>query len=95
MLSAEAEKQLEALLERIAGTAEPGPAGDNFSERDVTILLADLRGFTAITANHPAGVVLELLNRCFVDMSEIIVRHHGTIDKFMGDSIMVLFGMTG
>ena len=36
-------------------------------------------------------MVLELLNRCFVDMSEIIVRHHGTIDKFMGDSIMVIF----
>jgi adenylate cyclase len=66
-------------------------ARDNFSERDVTILLADLRGFTAITATYPAGVVLEMLNRCFVEMSEIIVRHHGTIDKFMGDSIMVIF----
>jgi adenylate cyclase len=67
--------------------------------RDVTILLADLRGFTAITAAYPAGVVLELLNRCFASMSEIIVRHHGTIDKFMVDSIMVIFpgtpGMPG
>ena len=40
-------------------------------------------------------MVLELLNRCFVEMSEIIVRHQGTIDKFMGDSIMVLFGHPG
>jgi adenylate cyclase len=36
-------------------------------------------------------VVLDLLNRCFVTMSEIVVRHRGTIDKFMGDSIMVIF----
>ena len=36
-------------------------------------------------------MVLDLLNRCFVTMSEIIVRHRGTIDKFMGDSIMVIF----
>ena len=35
--------------------------------------------------------MLDLLNRCFVGMSEIIFRHHGTIDKFMGDSILVLF----
>ena len=79
------------MLERLAGASGPATAQDNFAEREVTILLADLRGFTAITATHPAGVVLELLNRCFVEMSEIIVRHHGTIDKFMGDSIMVIF----
>ena len=59
--------------------------------RDVTILLADLRGFTTISANYPAVVVLELLNRCFVRMSEIIFQHHGGIDKFMGDSILVIF----
>jgi adenylate cyclase len=89
-LKGEAEKQLENLLGSITGGAAEH-ARDNFSQRDVTILLADLRGFTAITAAYPAGVVLELLNRCFVSMSEIIVRHHGTIDKFMGDSIMVIF----
>ncbi len=58
---------------------------------DVTILLADLRGFTSISASHPARVVIDLLNRCFARMSEIIFRHRGHIDKFMGDSILVLF----
>src|SRR3954451_5418424 len=64
---------------------------ENFSHRDVTILLADLRGFTSLSASHPAGIVLEVLNQCFVTTSETIGRHHGTIDKFAGDSIMAIF----
>jgi len=61
--------------------------------REVTILLSDLRGFTAMSENFPAASVIELLNRYFAKMSKIIVTHHGgTIDKFMGDAIMVLFG---
>jgi adenylate cyclase len=87
----ETQAQVESVLERLVGISSAGPASEHFAERDVTILLADLRGFTAITATYSAGVVLELLNRCFVNMSEIIVRHRGTIDKFMGDSIMVIF----
>lgn len=64
----------------------------SFVRREVTILLADLRGFTAITATLPAGTVIAILNRCLGRMSEIVSRHRGVIDKFMGDSIMVLFG---
>jgi adenylate cyclase len=51
--------------------------------REVTILRADLRSVTFVT--------LELLNRCFSAMSEIIFRHRGRIDKFTGDSLLVLF----
>lgn len=87
----EAVGQLEHALAGIGGLAPGREPGEDFSSREVTILLADLRGFTAITAAYPAGVVLEILNRCFGSMSQIIVRHHGTIDKFMGDSIMVIF----
>jgi adenylate cyclase len=79
----------------IGGRGRPrGVEGPNLrvGAREVTILLADLRGFTAIAAAHPAGVVIQLLNPCLIKMSEIIFRHQGTIDKFMGDSIMVLFG---
>ena len=61
-------------------------------ERRVTILLGDLRGFTAMSATQPAGVVITVLNRCLSRMSEVIYRYRGTIDKFMGDAIMVLFG---
>lgn len=58
----------------------------------LTILLSDIRGFTAIAENYPAMRVVEMLNRYLSRMCQIVVDHGGTIDKFMGDSIMVLFG---
>ncbi|KQP12664.1 adenylate/guanylate cyclase domain-containing protein [Pseudorhodoferax sp. Leaf267] len=60
--------------------------------RRVTILLSDLRGFTAIAEQHSALAMVEALNRYLARMTEIIVRWGGSIDKFMGDAIMVLFG---
>jgi adenylate cyclase len=91
-LQGDAEKRLENLLRNAPDGPDGAPHGAGFLSREVTILLADLRGFTSISAAYPAGTVLDLLNRCLGRMSEIIFRHHGSIDKFMGDSIMVLFG---
>lgn len=58
----------------------------------VTILLADIRGFTALAEIYSAKVVMDMLNRYFSVMSEVIMRFGGTIDKLMGDAVMVLFG---
>jgi adenylate cyclase len=91
-LNAEGEKALEAALREAIGGFAKSTVDENFLSREVTVLLADLRGFTSISAVHPAGVVLEMLNRYLVRMSGIIAKNRGTIDKFMGDSIMVLFG---
>lgn len=60
--------------------------------RRVTVLLSDLRGFTAMSERYSSLQVLSLLNRYFERMTRIILDHGGTIDKFMGDSIMALFG---
>ena len=90
-LPPQARARVERVLQSAMGQLAGVPQRDQSLTREVTILLADLRGFTAVSAAHPAPTVLELLNRCFVTMSEIIFRHHGTIDKFMGDSILVLF----
>ena len=83
-------------LEAILGDAIKGTVGlqreESFRSREVTVLLTDLRGFTSISEEHSAPVLLEMLNRYLVRMTEIAVEHGGTIDKFMGDAIMVLFG---
>jgi adenylate cyclase len=89
----------EALAEMAAilrhGDGPEGRAGEGLqaaAPREVTILLADLRGFTALSGSQPASVVIAALNRCLARLSEVVFRYQGRIDKFMGDSIMVLFG---
>ena len=89
-LGVTAEERLAKILKDVASHNLLGAEG--FTSSDVTILLADLRGFTSISATYPADTVLQLLNRCLITMSEVVFKHQGTIDKFMGDSIMVLFG---
>jgi len=86
-----ARERIQKVLTSAFGQLAGVRGNDKALTRDVTILLADLRGFTSISSNYPAVIVLELLNRCFVRMSEIIFQHHGLIDKFMGDSILVIF----
>lgn len=84
--------QLEAALKGAVQHAMGLNSGEDFSTRVVTILFTDLRGFTAILESHPAPELLDVLNRYLIRMSEIAFDHGGTIDKFIGDSIMVLFG---
>ena len=91
-LAGDACAQLETLLNYAIRGSVGLISGDQFSAREVTVLLTDLRGFTAISEAHSAPVLLEMLNRYLVKMSEIAIVHGGTIDKFMGDAIMVLFG---
>ena len=90
-LSREAVRRLEEVLERVAAPLGSPRPDTGYSQREATILFADLRGFSAIAASYPSEVVLGVLSRCFGLMTEIIVRHYGTIDKFMGDAIMVVF----
>ncbi|MFB1488210.1 MULTISPECIES: adenylate/guanylate cyclase domain-containing protein [unclassified Thiocapsa] len=59
---------------------------------EATILIADIRGFTALTESHPPQTIIRLLNRYFARMVELVRRHGGVVDKFMGDAVMALFG---
>jgi adenylate cyclase len=61
-------------------------------EREVTILFADLRGFTTLSETLPPREVVTLLNRYLDRMSAAIEAQGGVIDKFIGDEIMALFG---
>lgn len=60
--------------------------------RVVTILMADLRGFTSESDRLPAADVMRMLNRYLGVMTRVITEHHGTIDEFIGDAILAIFG---
>jgi adenylate cyclase len=58
----------------------------------ITILFADIRGFTRISEHAPPERIVSLLNRYFSAMTDIIFAHGGTLDKYLGDGLMALFG---
>lgn len=60
--------------------------------RNLTILFADLRGFTRISESLSAVDVVNLVNNFFGVMTDVITEHHGTINEFYGDGILVFFG---
>jgi class 3 adenylate cyclase len=60
--------------------------------RELTIMMSDLRGFTALTANMKPEEVLHFLNRYLGKMVEIILDHRGIIDEIIGDGILAFFG---
>ncbi|MBP8625143.1 MAG: response regulator [Syntrophorhabdaceae bacterium] len=60
----------------------------------ITILFSDIRGFTRISSQIPPDELATLLNRYyFQPMSEIVKKYNGMIDKYIGDSVMALFGV--
>lgn len=58
----------------------------------ITVLFADIRGFTRLSEHTAPEKVVQLLNRYFTAMSDIIFAHGGTLDKYLGDGLMALFG---
>lgn len=73
--------------QRIAGLT-PGIVGE---ERAVTVMFADVRGFTGFAETLPAYDVVHSLNRIFCSVGSAIARHGGRIDNYMGDGLMALF----
>lgn len=70
-------------LEDKAGTGE---------RRLVTVMFADISGFTTLSESMDPEAVRDLMNQCFAYLVPCITRYEGTIDKFIGDEIMALFG---
>jgi class 3 adenylate cyclase len=77
---------VKSLLETPEGLALGG------EKREVTVLFADLRGFTALSDRHTPEQVVALLNNYLGAMADVITAYQGTIDEFIGDAILALFG---
>ncbi len=73
----------------VSGKLKVEKGGKN---RIATVLFADIRGFTAICEHMPAAEVLQMLNEYFELTVEAAFRYEGTVDKFVGDQIMVVWG---
>lgn len=62
------------------------------ARRDVTVIFCDMRGFTSLTERLPPEEVVAALNEFYSLMIETTVKHDGTINKFLGDAVMAIFG---
>ena len=72
--------------------ADPGMAALVGQKRSLTVLFADIRGFTACSEQHPPEIIVALLNDYFSAVLPVLEAEGGTINQFMGDGVMVLFG---
>ena len=76
-----------------ADIAQQGEAIRQGGERrPTTVLFSDIRGFTAIAESMGPDAIAQFLSEYFTEMVEVIFEHGGTLDKFIGDAIMALWG---
>jgi len=72
--------------------ASPTDAVLGGERREMTVLFSDMRGFTTLSESGEAEDLVRQLNQYFTRMVEVVFAHRGTVDKFVGDMVMALYG---
>ena len=80
---------VEAIL---AGAKERGRPDGGLDEREVTILFADLAGFTLVAEHNHPSIVADYLNEYYELATAVIFEHGGTVNEYVGDSVLAIFG---
>ncbi len=81
-----------AIRRRLMDRARQGRLRLGGEHSEVTILTSDIRGFSRMTANMDAEDIVDMLNSYFSALVDAIFQHDGTVDKFVGDGILAVFG---
>ena len=72
--------------------ANPGLARLGGQRREMSVLFSDIRGFTTVTERGQPDEIVGMLNEYFSSMVDLVFKHGGTLDKFVGDMVMALYG---
>jgi class 3 adenylate cyclase len=75
--------------------ADPGRLNLDGERRELTFVFTDIAGFTTLSEKLEAAQLVSLVNEYLDGMSEIVLAHEGTIDKFIGDAVVAFFGAPG
>jgi class 3 adenylate cyclase len=83
---------LPATVARQVMTGQISGKQESFQRQKVTVLFIDIVGFTDLTGRLDPKLLAELLNDYLREITAVAIAHNGTVDKFIGDAVMVLFG---
>ncbi|MBF0563760.1 MAG: PAS domain-containing protein [Nitrospirae bacterium] len=82
--------ETDAVVDRLIETPEGLDLGGK--KQGITILMSDLRGFTTLSEQLRPEMVVSMINNYLGVMTDVILRHNGTINEFIGDAILIFFG---